>query len=253
MKTPAPLILFALLPATLQASTMPGIYAGGGRIDFDTAGHFRDLNDNGTKIDLEKDLNLAGDAGTYWYIGVEHGVPMLPNLKVAHTELEQSSLSRLDRNIVFDGVTFPAGSLVTSQLDLSHLDLTLYYEILDNGPNLDLGLTIRTFDGNIQSQATYFNTRVTAVLDMRFTTPLLYASGKVNLPLAGLYVAGDINWAGYNGTHFYDLWAKAGYVFKFGVGIEVGYRKMQLDADDIEDLEADVTIDGNYVALVFSF
>jgi hypothetical protein len=71
--------------------------------------------------------------------------------------------------------------------------------------------------------------------------------------LSGLYVAGDINWAGYDGTNFYDLWAKVGYVFRFGLGLEAGYRKMQLDADDIDDLEADVTIDGNYVAVVFSF
>lgn len=247
------IMLLALLSAPLQASTLLGIYAGGGSIDFDTSGTFRDLNDNGTTIDLEEDLNLSGDAGTYWYIGIEHGIPILPNLKVARTEMEQSSVSRLSRNIVFDGVIFPAGSAVMNELDLSHLDLTLYYEVLDNWLNLDLGITARKFDGGIQSQATYFNTRVTAVLDMEFTTPLLYAKGQIDLPLSGLYVAGDINWAGYDGTNFYDLWAKLGYVFKFGLGVEVGYRKMQLDADDIEDLEADVTIDGNYVAVVFSF
>ena len=252
-KSTLALALMTACAGTASADTLIGIYAGAGSIDFDTSGTFRDLQDDGTEIDLEDDLNLGGDNGNYYYIALEHGVPVLPNIKISRTELDESARSELSRNITFDDITFPATANVNSSMDLSHTDFTFYYEVLDNWLNLDLGLTARKFDGGIQSQATYFNTRVTAVLDMEFTTPLLYAKGQINLPLNGLYVAGDINWAGYEGTNFYDVWAKAGYVFKFGLGLEVGYRKMQLDADDIEDLEADVTIDGNYVAVVFSF
>lgn len=245
--------LLLSLSAPVFADTVLGIYAGGGSIDFDTSGSFRDLQDNGTEIDLEKDLNLSGDTGTYLYLALEHGIPILPNFKIARTELEESARTRLDNDITFDGVTFPAGAVAVTEMDLSHTDFTFYYEVLDNWINLDIGLTARQFDGGIESRATLGGNSATASLDLDFTAPLLYAKAQIDLPLTGLYVGGDVNWIGYSGSQFHDVWARVGYVFAFGLGLEVGYRQMKLDVDDIDDLEANVTIDGNYVAATFHF
>lgn len=245
--------VLATLASPAQAESLLGIYVGGGNFDFDTEGSFRDLQDGGSDIDLNNDLNLTGDSGTHLYAGLEHDIPLVPNIKLAVTEMEDSASSRLSRNIVFDGVIFPAGIAVYSEMDLSHKDLTLYYSVLDEGLNLDLGLTARKFDGGISTQTTYFNTRVTASVDLDFTVPLFYASAQVDLPLKGLYIGGDINTAAYSGNQFYDVWARIGYVLDFGLGLEAGYRRAQLDADDIDDLEADVTIEGRYLALVFRF
>lgn len=254
MKSAFPaLVLLASLSTSLHAAPTFNLYVGGGRLAFDIDGSFRDLQDGGSKIDLEDDLNLSSNSGTHWYIGLEHDIPLLPNIRLAGSELDESATARLENNIVFDGVVFPAGVITSSEMDLSHRDLTLYYSVLDTPLKLDLGLTIRQFDGGISSQSTFLTTRVTASLDLDATVPLLYAGAQMDLPIPGLYVASDINAATYDGSHFYDIWARIGYVLDIGLGVEAGYRRAQLDVDDIDDLEADLTISGRYLALIFRF
>jgi len=252
-KSTLALALMTACAGTASADTLIGIYAGAGSIDFDTSGTFRDLQDDGTEIDLEDDLNLGGDNGNYYYIALEHGVPVLPNIKISRTELDESARSELSRNITFDDITFPATANVNSSMDLSHTDFTFYYEVLDNWLNLDLGLTARQFDGGFEVRGSDGITTVTASIDMEFTVPLVYAKAQIDLPLTGLYVGTDINWIGYGGSSFHDVWARIGYVFGFGLGIEAGYRQLKLDVDDIDDLEANVTVDGNYLAATFHF
>ncbi|MEZ5505465.1 MAG: TIGR04219 family outer membrane beta-barrel protein [Gammaproteobacteria bacterium] len=246
-------LVAACASSAATADTLLGIYAGAGSIDFDTSGTFRDLQDEGTEIDLEDDLGLSGDTGNYYYLALEHGIPVLPNIKLARTELDESSRYALSREITFDGITFPANATVISDMDLSHTDLTFYYEVMDNWLNLDLGFTARKFDGGFQSQASQGGTTVTASIDLDFTAPLLYAKAQIDLPLTGLYVGADVNWIGYSGSSFHDVWARVGYVFGFGLGVEAGYRQLKLDVDDIDDLEANVTVDGNYIAATFHF
>lgn len=238
---------------TAFADTVLGIYAGAGSIDFDTSGTFRDLQNEGTEIDLKDDLGLSGDTGNYYYLAMEHGIPVLPNIKITRTDLDESSHYALSRNIIFDGTTFLANSTVISDMDLSHTDLTFYYEVMDNWLNLDLGFTARNFDGGFHSQASQGGTTVTASIDLDFTAPLLYAKAQIDLPLTGLYVGADVNWIGYNGSRFHDVWARVGYRFGFGLGVEAGYRQLKLDVDDIDDLEANVTVDGNYIAATLHF
>lgn len=248
----ATLPILCALATPAFADTLLGIYAGGGSIDFDVSGTFQDLDNGGTQVDLEKDLNITGDSGTYFYVALEHGIPIVPNIKIARTMMDETATSRLSKTITFDDVTFPQNTPVTTSIDLSHTDFTFYYEVLDNWLNLDLGLTARQFDGGIDSHITGFS-NYKASLDLNFTAPLLYAKAQIDLPLSGLYVGGDLNWIGYSGSQFHDIWARVGYVFKFGLGLELGYRQMKLKLDDVESLDADVTVDGNYLAATFHF
>jgi len=92
---------------------------------------------------------------------------------------------------------------------------------------------------------------ITANQDLGFTMPLVYGRAEVDLPLTGLYVAGEGNWIGYSGSHFYDVWAKVGYTFSFGLGVEAGYRRIQLTVDNMKDINADATLSGNYIAATY--
>lgn len=92
-----------------------------------------------------------------------------------------------------------------------------------------------------------------ASVDLDFVAPLLYGKVRFDLPLTGLYVSADGNWIGAGGANLYDLWARAGYTFAFGLGIEAGLRKTELELDDIDDLDAEVTLDGQYIAVTFHF
>lgn len=245
------------LANTSHADTLFGLYVGGGNIGYDMSGEIKDLEqDDATDLDLEDDLGLEGESGSYLYIAIEHGIPIIPNVKLAFSDITESATNTTERNVFLGGVEFPAPSRVKTDLDFSHYDLTMYYELLDNWVNLDLGLTIRQMDGELKAEGYYLpmpTQKISASEDLDFAIPLLYAKAQFDLPLTGLYAGVEGNWIGAGGTQLYDLWGKAGYTFAFGLGVEAGLRKMALELDDVEDLDADVTLDGTYVAATFHF
>jgi|GEM_PF-6875846 len=64
------------------ADTLFGLYVGGGSIDYDLSGSFTDLQQVGaSEVDLEQDLGLSGDVGSYLYIAIEHGIPIFQTSK----------------------------------------------------------------------------------------------------------------------------------------------------------------------------
>lgn len=232
-----------------QADTVLGIYAGGGSISYDASGGFQDLDNSGTDIDLKDDLGFSGDSGNYYYIALEHPIPLVPNLKLSHSDIEEVATGRLTRTITFDGTTFTANQLVASTMDLTHTDFTFYYELLDNWVNLDLGLTARNFSGGVSTT----NGIQTATADLDFTVPLLFGKAQFDLPLTGLYAGVEGNWIGVGGAQIFDVWAKLGYTFAFGLGLEAGMRRIDAELDDVDDIDADVTLDGTYIAATFHF
>ncbi len=242
--------LSVLMASSAQADTILGIYAGAGQINYDMSGDFQDLNDNGSVIDLEDDLNLEGDTGNYYYIAIEHFVPLIPNLKVARSEIEESARSTLSRSVRFQGQLFPAATQVATQIDFSHTDFTLYYEILDNWVNLDLGLTGRQLDGELTMVGQGL---VSAQEELDEFVPLLYGKARFDLPLTGLYVEATADWINVGGVNITDFWGKLGYTFAFGLGLELGIREIAIELDDIEDLDASIDLSGTYMAATFHF
>jgi len=239
------------LSSLCHADTLLGIYVGGGNISYDLSGDFTDLESGGSAIDFEDDLGLSGESGNYFYVALEHGIPILPNVRFAHSEIEENAIAVLSEEIEFDGTQFPTGATVRSELDFTHNDFTFYYEILDNWVNLDLGLTARQFDGELSASSPLVSETASEELD--FVVPLIYGSAQFDLPLTGLYVGVQGNWIGVGGAQLYDLWGKVGYTFSFGLGLEAGMRKLALELDDVEDLDADVSLDGTYLAATFHF
>ncbi len=234
------------------ADTALGIYAGAGSFTFDVAGTFTDLQSgNQSEVDLEDDLGINGDAAGYYYLAIEHGIPVLPNVRLAHTDMQETGRNILRTEITYDGQTFAEDSLVVTDVDLSHTDLTLYYQLLDNWLNLDLGLTGRNFNGEFVTVGSNSFGSIRATRNLDFAVPLLYGKVQINLPVSGLYVGTEGNGLAYDGSSFYDVWLKAGYEFSFGLGLEAGYRKLQLTLDDVESLETDITFDGHYFAISY--
>jgi len=131
-------------------------------------------NDTIDRIDLENDLGYSDESHNILWFSLEHPVPILPNIKVVSSDLEASANAELTRSIEFNGETFSASADVTSTFDLSNTEFTLYYEILDNWVNLDLGLTARMYDGEARIASTELSIDEVEAID--FTIPLLYAA-----------------------------------------------------------------------------
>ncbi len=205
-----------------------------------------DAATNGDVVDLENDLDLSSDDNANVTLYFEHPVPLLPNVRVNYTSLELDGEGELSAN--FDGIAL--GTTVQSDLELDQLDLTLYYEVLDNWVNLDLGLTVRDLSGELTVRDTagvfaVSETEIDAVV------PMGYLAARFDLPFTGVSVGGDINGIAYSGDAVYDLNVYGQYELSL-LQLRAGYRQLTIDYEDDDD-KLDVDIDGPFLSagLVF--
>ena len=230
----------------------------------------------------------------FGYIAFEHPVPLLPNVRLGFSKIEDSGTSldyidtrRLDRGIINGEQIYTVlAQNVYTELNIDALDLTLYYEVLDNWVNLDLGLTVRqmtgefyetTFEeylpeselGNTCANLDFPSGVITpggprvceipplaSTTDIDFIVPMLFAEVRFDLPLSGFFIGGRGHAIAYSSNKVLDLEVEAGYMFDFTVmefGAALGYRTSSLKADDLEGLYSDATLDGYYGSLKVHF
>ena len=197
-------------------------------------------------ISLDDDFNITSDNGGHVYVALEHPIPLLPNVRVAYTSMSDSSTSALTTGFAFKGVPFLLGQTVNTEIDLTHTDFTFYYEIVDIGFDLDLGVTGRLMSGEVSVDAVKENVKV--------VLPMAYANAKFGLPFSGLYIGGLVN----AGSHVVDYQLKVGWETENFIfpefGAEVGYRRFSVDAGEGDfDVSVDVDTDGVFLNLTAHF
>ena len=236
---------FACLPFVAQADTIFGVYAGAGVWAQDYSGGLEFANQG--EIDLEKDFGFGSENNNVLNVAVEHPLPMVPNIKLQRSELSAAAQSTLERDIVFDGESFTTGSDISSVLDLSHTDATFYYEILDNWVSLDIGGTIRVFDGEVSILGEEGS--ISARQGISAPMPMLYGKVQFDLPFTGFFLGAEANYLMISNNGVSDILFRAAYESPMRVGAEFGYRTFTLQLDDIDDLYGEMTIEGPYLAL----
>ncbi len=206
-----------------------------------------DIQSGGDKIDIDKNLGLGGEEFMIFTAALEHPVPLLPNVRFQYFDMDQVAHGSLN-NVNFNGQNFN-GNVQTS-LDLSHYDFTLYYEILDNWVNLDLGVTAKVFDGLLlMRDQTSGNTSRT---DIDEIIPMLYGSAVFDFPITSLSAGVEGSAISLGGDTVYDMVAKLR--FRAGLlGLEAGYRAIGVEVDDISNIDVDTQIDGPYVSAMLVF
>jgi len=235
----------ALMAApTLASADILGAGVGVSYWNSDLSGNAATNND---RVDLENDLDLSSDDNANFTAFFEHPIPLLPNVRFNYTNIEQSGRGQIGPE-GFDGLG--AGVDVNSSLDLTQTDLTLYYEVLDNWVNLDLGLTARDLDGELRVRdvtgtVAASQTQVDAVI------PMVYAAVRADLPLTGFSVGAEGNAVSYGGDSVMDISAYAQYQLS-AVQLRAGYRQMDVDYEDGDD-ELDVEIGGPFVSAGVAF
>ena len=230
-----------MVAAPVVSADILGVGATVGYWDTDYSGEASKGND---RVDLERDLNLSNDSNANLTAYFEHPVPVLPNVRLAYTRTKQSGNGQL--NTGYDGVS----GAVRSELELEQLDVTLYYEILDNWVNLDLGLTVRDFSGELLVQnrndtSQFSETKADAVL------PLVYVAARFDLPFTGVSVGGDANAISYDGDSVYDFNVYGQYEMSL-LQLRAGYRQISLDYDDGDD-NLDIELSGPFVSAGLRF
>ena len=210
------------------------------------------------ELGIEKELNA------YYFLGLEHAIPVLPNLRLGMTKLATEGTSTVTRDIVFDNITVPSNADTQTEIDFSHIDYIFYYQLIDNWVELDLGLNARQFngsamlsyqlhdeDGNLIDSG-YEKTELDGIM------PLLYLEGSVELPFSNTSLQLTIQYLDYREDSALDYQASIIYMsdgLGLDVGFEVGYRGLELTSlsEDSADLSADLSIDGIFSAVRLKF
>ncbi|AKO52828.1 hypothetical protein ABA45_10800 [Marinobacter psychrophilus] len=225
----------AVLVAPAAQADVFGLGAQIGYWDSELSG---DVAANGGSVDVKDELNLDGESSNQLSLYLEHPVPLLPNVRVAYVNIDQTARGRLSGD--FDGIS--DGSDVRSDLELEQLDLTLYYEVLDNWVNLDLGLTARDFSGELLVQGNGQSSRTTA----NAVVPMGYLAARFDLPFSGVSVGVVGNAIAYSGDSLHDFNVYGQYQLSV-LQLRAGYRQMAVDYEDGDD-RFDVEIDGPFVS-----
>ncbi|MFI2810442.1 MULTISPECIES: TIGR04219 family outer membrane beta-barrel protein [Microbulbifer] len=197
-------------------------------------------------FDIEE-FSPAEDNVTFLQAALEHPIPLVPNIMLSHSGIETDGVTRLSDFVEFGDETFIAGTEVSSNLDLTHTDATLYYEILDNWVNLDIGFTARQYSGELQLDSAFQSENI----ELSGVLPMAYGMARFDLPFSGWSVIAQGNATGYNGDSHTDITAKVRWDFApaLDFAVEGGYRSMTLDLQELDELESNLDISGPYIGL----
>ncbi len=249
MKKTLSLISLSLctLSSLAQADTVLGIYAGADAWRTETTGSF-------AKSEQTQQFAFEDASQHAFHLALEHFVPVLPNIRVQYSTLETTGSTTLTQSFDFGDAVFPPGSVVQSDLDLSNTDYTLYYELLDNAlAEIDLGLTAKHIKGDVS----VVTGQLSAFEEVNQWLPMLYLDTKVGVLGTGLDVFFSGNATRWQDSHLYDVQAGLGYELLdnllLDMRLKVGYRVVDLQLDDIDNLYADLKFAGVFAGLTFHF
>lgn len=221
-----------------------GVRLSGGLFDYAVSGTIRDGTD---ELDVKNTLGWTDEQEAMAYLYIEHPIPVLPNIRFGTTSLKFAGTG--SGTFTYNGQPFTG--TVTSNLDLSHTEIALYYEVIDVGFDLDLGLNFKFFDGNVNIRET---SGLASTSDtFKETVPMLY--GAVTIPLVGGFkIAGDLSTISYDDKSMTDYFVRVRYETSFLLGVELGYRSLSIDYQDTGANEhAKIDAKGPYLALHLGF
>ena len=174
---------------------------------------------------------------------------MLPNIRYQGYDLDSSDSSSLPSDLLLNGEPLNSGKGITSTVNLSQDDLVLYYQLSDKRLNLDLGVDLKSFDGEISLDGTS--------VSVDETIPLFYLSARIDLPYSGFYVGANINAnifdLGLSDSSAQDSTIMLGYESGNGLGIAGGFKTFSLDLNDVDQPDADLEYDGVFLNGYFNF
>ena len=224
----------------------------GGELNIGYYGHAPSgtLSYKGDTVDLKEDLNLDTQSNLFLKAYLEHPLPFLPNIKVGYSNLTHSGDGQVSKRFTFGNLTFQPSTDLKTELNLKMYDIALYYEILDNWLNLDLGMNLKYIDGYVSAQSL---PHIKSVSNISFPVPMLYGKARFDVPTTDLSFQIEGNYFTYNKHEMMDLEIGMRYTFVVGLGLEAGYKQFTLILDKKDDLSVDADFSGMYGKLVWDF
>jgi len=236
------IVLFLLVVGNYAMADVLGFSVGAKYWNFDVEGNISSpIVDN-----KQVAINFNDKNSFNPYLVFEHPVPFLPNLKIQQNTIESSGFIPVSAPSFLDGEEV----LVRGDVNYSHVDLMLYYDILDNWMNLDLGISTKYFDGY---QRYKYENVINDELDFDHLIPMLYIKGQFDLPLSGFSVTATVEALSFDSNKVTDIDLALRYQFKSGFGLDLGYRNLDVDLKNISSFKSDMQMDGVYLGGHYEF
>ncbi len=183
---------------------------------------------------------------------LEHPISVLPNIRYQGYNLFSPESSEVSLDANSNGSATIAGKTTATSFDLDHEDIVLYYQLLNNWIDLDMGVDLKRFDGHVSQAGTTGSS-----IDVDETIPLLHLSARIDLPVSGLYVGANINAnvidLGLSQSTAQDSTIMLGYESGTGIGIEGGIKSFSVELNDSDSLNTNLEYDGLFLNGYFNF
>lgn len=243
------LVIAASIPFAASADTFLGGYVGVQGWNMGVEGGFAE-SQNIVSFGFEDETNYS------FYAALEHPIPLVPNIKLARTTLDTRGATSLSSSFSFGGEVFAVDTIVDSVNDITATDYILYYEILDNDlVSFDVGLNVKELDGDFV--VTDSTSSRSAADSFTGYVPMGYGRAAVGIPGTGLgaYVEGSFLSIDDNSIVDYQVALTYSFIESLALDLTVqaGYRSLELDIEDIDDVYADLQFDGAFVGVEFDF
>lgn len=244
--------LLAVLPiASANADSVLGVYAGVQGWDMSTDGGFAN-----NSSDLQS-FSFDDETQTSFHIAFEHPLPLVPNIKVRRTSLDSQGDVTLSQSFNFGDQLFIADSTIATDIDATHTDIILYYEFFDNNLfSFDFGLSGKYVEGDFIAQDLGESSRV-AVEDFSGIVPMIYSRIQIGVPFTGWGAYAEGSYLSIDDSNLYDFQVVVTYALveslAVDVGLELGYRSLRLELDDVDDITTDLDFDGVFAGIEIHF
>jgi len=203
-----------------------------------------DLLDLEDDFDYEEEYRLSGR--------LKLDLPLfLPNIALMYTPMRFDSTGETDFSFSFGGETFSANQEFSSEVQLDHYDVGLYYGIplLETATldmlKVELGLNGRIFD--ISAEIDQPGTGLSESVSETQVLPMVYV-GAFFQPLDAWALEVEARGVAYNGDSLISLLGRLKYEFFDPFFCAAGYRYDTVDLEE-EDIEADVIVQGPFVEI----
>lgn len=175
---------------------------------------------------------LDNEGAVQFSVALEHPVPIIPNAKIRYVNLD----SQTESSVV---------GQPNYAVNLDHADFILYYEILDNVVDLDIGAGATTLNGHIN--------RLDQRTNIDETYPIIYGTVGGKLPFTGLSAKAELTYSNFDDAQLTDALAEIQYNFidnmLVDVGVKAGYRIFTVDLDDYNRNDIKLDFKGPYIGL----
>jgi len=242
------LVCAALLSSNVQADTVFGGYVGAQAWNMGVSGGFAQ-NQSLTSFDYDTKTNAS------FYIAIEHLIPLVPNVKLARTNMDFDGATVIDSEFTFGDEVFLVNANLLTNSEITATDYILYYEVLDNDLiSFDIGISGKQIDGEIRVTDENGSSSMQAFDGI---IPMGYAKLVIGLPLTGLSLFAEGSGLAIDDDSFTDYQVGVSYSFAESLAIDMyihaGYRATTLDIEDLDDINADLEFDGAFIGVEFDF